>query len=280
MTAARSRCCACATWPRVKTSPTEYRAPAPARWPGRPTAPASTTRVTRRRRRAGRRGGLSPQRLLPSPRRRSGARPQDLRRGARPHRLARRRSVARRSLAGHRRLPGMAEERGLSRRHPRRRRQAGPGGGGRGRAVRGDRGARRSLLPVHHQRRAARTDFAVDLRHPARARWHEIVAQGDDVLERAVYFHGGLALGFLHDAPRACAFVDRSGTRAARYRCPGWACSPGSPARATWPSSSTASPVSWRRPHLRRPARRAAEERRSGARSPPPSTPRRSRSSR
>ncbi|HSY39804.1 MAG TPA: prolyl oligopeptidase family serine peptidase, partial [Polyangia bacterium] len=53
--------------------------------------------------------------------------------------------------------------------------------------------------------------FAVDPKHPARAHWREVVPEGDDVLERAVYFHGGLAVGFLHDAAARLSVFDRNG---------------------------------------------------------------------
>jgi prolyl oligopeptidase len=53
--------------------------------------------------------------------------------------------------------------------------------------------------------------FSVDPRHPARAHWHEVIREGDDVLERAVYFHGGLAVGFLHDAAAELRLFDRNG---------------------------------------------------------------------
>ena len=57
--------------------------------------------------------------------------------------------------------------------------------------------------------------FAVDPRRPARAHWHEVIPEGDDVLERAVYFHGGLAVGFLHDAAARLSCV-----RSERRRAP------------------------------------------------------------
>jgi prolyl oligopeptidase len=53
--------------------------------------------------------------------------------------------------------------------------------------------------------------FAVDPQHPARAHWREVVPEGSDVLERAVYFHGGLAVGFLHDAAARLSVFDRDG---------------------------------------------------------------------
>ena len=53
--------------------------------------------------------------------------------------------------------------------------------------------------------------FAVDPQHPARARWQEVVPEGPDVLERAVYFKGGLAVGFLHDAAARLSIFDGKG---------------------------------------------------------------------
>ncbi len=41
---------------------------------------------------------------------------------------------------------------------------------------------------------------SIDPRHPERARWRLIVPPGDDVIEQAVYFQGGLAVASLHDA--------------------------------------------------------------------------------
>ncbi len=63
--------------------------------------------------------------------------------------------------------------------------------------------------------------FSVDPRHPARARWHEVIAQGDDVLERAVYFHGGLAIGFLHDAAARLRLCDLNGHLRGEVPLPG-----------------------------------------------------------
>jgi prolyl oligopeptidase len=54
--------------------------------------------------------------------------------------------------------------------------------------------------------------FAVDPRHPARAHWREVVPEGPDVLERAAYFHGGLAVGFLHDAAARLSIFFEAGT--------------------------------------------------------------------
>ena len=42
--------------------------------------------------------------------------------------------------------------------------------------------------------------FAVDPAHPQRAHWREVIKESDDVLEQAVYFRGGLAAVYLHDA--------------------------------------------------------------------------------
>ena len=63
--------------------------------------------------------------------------------------------------------------------------------------------------------------FAVDPRRPARAHWHEVIPEGDDVLERAVYFHGGLAVGFLHDAAARLSVFDRNGGARREVPLPG-----------------------------------------------------------
>ena len=63
--------------------------------------------------------------------------------------------------------------------------------------------------------------FAVDPRHPARAHWRQIVPEGDDVLERAVYFHGGLAVGFLHDAAARLSVFDVAGGARREVPLPG-----------------------------------------------------------
>ncbi len=63
---------------------------------------------------------------------------------------------------------------------------------------------------------------AVDPRHPARAHWREVIPEGPDVLERAVYFHGGLAVGFLHDAAaRLSLFDERNGGARREVALPG-----------------------------------------------------------
>jgi prolyl oligopeptidase len=63
--------------------------------------------------------------------------------------------------------------------------------------------------------------FAVDPQHPARAHWREVVPEGDDVLERAVYFHGHLAIGFLHDAAARLSIFDRNGGARREVPLPG-----------------------------------------------------------
>ena len=63
--------------------------------------------------------------------------------------------------------------------------------------------------------------FAVDPRQPARAHWREIVPEGEDVLERAVYFHGGLAVGFLNDAAARLRTFDRNGGARREVPLPG-----------------------------------------------------------
>jgi prolyl oligopeptidase len=63
--------------------------------------------------------------------------------------------------------------------------------------------------------------FAVDPRHPARAHWREVVPEGPDVLERAVYFQGGLAVESLHDAAARLSIFDGNGGGRREVRLPG-----------------------------------------------------------
>jgi prolyl oligopeptidase len=63
--------------------------------------------------------------------------------------------------------------------------------------------------------------FAVDPKRPARAHWREVVPEGEDVLERAVYFHGGLAVGFLHDAAARLRLFDAKGVAHGEVPLPG-----------------------------------------------------------
>ena len=84
--------------------------------------------LSERGQRAGRRGEVPPQRLSPSPGRRSGARREDLRRRARPQGLAHRRDVAQRTLARGAGQPGLVEERGLLARRACGRQGAAPAG--------------------------------------------------------------------------------------------------------------------------------------------------------
>jgi prolyl oligopeptidase len=42
--------------------------------------------------------------------------------------------------------------------------------------------------------------YAVDPAEPARAKWSEVLKQGDDILQQVTYFQGGLAASTLHDA--------------------------------------------------------------------------------
>jgi prolyl oligopeptidase len=63
--------------------------------------------------------------------------------------------------------------------------------------------------------------FAVDPQHPARGQWREVIPEGPDVLERAVYFHGGLAVGYLHDAAARLSIFDPvKGAAGARREVP------------------------------------------------------------
>ena len=208
-------------------SPTRSRARAPARWRGCPTAsgfyytrypaPGEVPAAEEKYHRA-----VFHHRLGDDP----AQGPQAVRRRARHDRLAGRRPVARRPLAGDHGQPGLVEERGLLARRPRRRRARRRSSTGERRAVQRRRDAGRSPLPVHDQRRAARP--AVRGRSgAARAR---ALARGDarerdEVLQDvAVLSAAGLAAASLQDA-RAAAAPLRSTTarRAARSRCPGWA---------------------------------------------------------
>jgi prolyl oligopeptidase len=63
--------------------------------------------------------------------------------------------------------------------------------------------------------------FAVDPRHPARAHWREVVPEGPDVLERAVYFQGGLAVESLHAAAARLSIFDGNGGGRREVRLPG-----------------------------------------------------------
>ena len=67
--------------------------------------------------------------------------------------------------------------------------------------------------------------FSVDPRHPARARWHEIVARGRR-RPRAAPSTSTAAWRSVSCTTRrrACASSTATDTRAARCRCPGWAC--------------------------------------------------------
>jgi prolyl oligopeptidase len=42
--------------------------------------------------------------------------------------------------------------------------------------------------------------YAIDPAQPARAKWREVLKQGDDILQQVAYFQGGLAASTLHDA--------------------------------------------------------------------------------
>ncbi|HVZ86402.1 MAG TPA: prolyl oligopeptidase family serine peptidase [Polyangia bacterium] len=62
----------------------------------------------------------------------------------------------------------------------------------------------------------------VDPTQPARAHWREIVPEGEDVLEQAVYFQGGLALATLHDAAARLRLVDEQGAARGDVPLPGF----------------------------------------------------------
>ncbi|HVT07003.1 MAG TPA: prolyl oligopeptidase family serine peptidase [Polyangia bacterium] len=62
---------------------------------------------------------------------------------------------------------------------------------------------------------------AVDPQAPQRARWRDVVPAGDDVLEQAVYFQGGLAVASLHDAAARLRLFDADGGPRGEVPLPG-----------------------------------------------------------
>ena len=63
--------------------------------------------------------------------------------------------------------------------------------------------------------------FSVDPRQPARARWREVLPEGDDVLESVAYFQGGLAVASLHDAAARLTLYDAHGGHRREVPLPG-----------------------------------------------------------
>jgi prolyl oligopeptidase len=63
--------------------------------------------------------------------------------------------------------------------------------------------------------------FAVDPARPARADWREVVPEGEDVIESVAYFHGGLAIGSLHDAAARLRLVGEDVHHAREVPLPG-----------------------------------------------------------
>ena len=136
--------------------------------------------------------------------------PQAVRRRARHDRLARRRPVARRPLAGDHRQPGLVEERGLPRRRPR----------AAARARRRSPPARRRSSTSSRCSTIASTClttsgaprgrlFAVDPAQPERARWREVIPKGRPRCCKDVAYFRGRPRGRLRcRTPRcACAFT-------------------------------------------------------------------------
>ena len=228
-TAARSRCCACATW---RPAAIWRRDPAHARLLARldcPTAsgfyytryptpgevPAGEEKYHR---------GVFFHRLGDDP----AQGPQALRRRARSHRLAQRRSLARRALAGGHGQPGLVEERGLPARHhapraPRRRSPSPPA------RTPTSTSSRCSTIGSTCSRPAARRAAGSSpstRAHPARAHWREMVPEGAGgrPRERGLLSAAGSRSAILHDAAARLRLFDPStARRAARCRCPGWA---------------------------------------------------------
>ncbi|HVV52205.1 MAG TPA: prolyl oligopeptidase family serine peptidase [Polyangia bacterium] len=63
--------------------------------------------------------------------------------------------------------------------------------------------------------------FAVDPARPARAHWREVVPESEEVIESAAYFHGGLAVGSLHDAAARLRLFDADGRHRHEVPLPG-----------------------------------------------------------
>jgi prolyl oligopeptidase len=63
--------------------------------------------------------------------------------------------------------------------------------------------------------------FRVDPRQPARARWRQVIAESEDVLASVVYFRGGLAASYLHDAAARLRLYDENGTARAEVALAG-----------------------------------------------------------
>ncbi|HVY39979.1 MAG TPA: prolyl oligopeptidase family serine peptidase, partial [Polyangia bacterium] len=62
---------------------------------------------------------------------------------------------------------------------------------------------------------------AVDPQVPQRARWRDVVPAGEDVLEQAAYFHGGLVVASLHDAAARLRLFDADGAPRGEVPLPG-----------------------------------------------------------
>ncbi|HVV16274.1 MAG TPA: prolyl oligopeptidase family serine peptidase [Polyangia bacterium] len=62
---------------------------------------------------------------------------------------------------------------------------------------------------------------AVDPHAPQRANWRDVVPAGDEVVEEAVYFHGGLAVASLHDAAARLRLFGADGTPRGEIPLPG-----------------------------------------------------------
>jgi prolyl oligopeptidase len=64
--------------------------------------------------------------------------------------------------------------------------------------------------------------FRVDPRQPARARWRQVIPESEDVLASVVYFRGGLAASYLHDAAARLRLYDEGGAARAEVALGGF----------------------------------------------------------
>jgi len=63
--------------------------------------------------------------------------------------------------------------------------------------------------------------YVVDPRQPARANWREIIPQGDEIIENAAYFEGGLAVATLADAAARLRLYAPDGAARGEIALPG-----------------------------------------------------------
>jgi prolyl oligopeptidase len=103
------------------------------------------------------------------------------------------------------------------------------GGGHRAVPIAAGEQARFDVVEVRHDRLYVLTTsggprgriVAVDPHAPQRAHWRDVVPAGEDVLEQAVYFQGGLAVASLHDAAARLRLFDADGAPRGEVPLPG-----------------------------------------------------------